>query len=308
MLDITVVIATYNRCRRLARTLQALAGLDSLGLRWELVVADNNSSDATAQVCRDWQGRLPLTYVFEPRQGKNHANNAALAAAGGELIVMTDDDITPCAAWLKELWKASIRWPEHDLFCGPVITPIPPAFAGTLEGAVPTCNFRPPGSEQRVLESDQMPIGANLALRRRCLAPAGPGGQPLFDPAIGPSGADRISGSESVALKALLEGGRRIVYAPRAVVVHETPAGFRSIAGLCRRAYAQGRGDVRVHRFGQASPPLLGVPRFVLRRMIEDFAAALGHLFAGRRKAALGRLFHGVRFLAICREWRKERT
>ena len=32
---------------------------------------------------------------------------------------------------------------DRDIFCGPVITAIPAPFAGTLAGAVPTCNFRP---------------------------------------------------------------------------------------------------------------------------------------------------------------------
>ena len=303
MLDLSVIIATYNRSRRLARTLAALAELDTLGLAWEVVVADNNSRDDTPAVCRAWQERLPLKYVFEGTQGKNAAYNTALAAASGALLVTTDDDIAPCRGWLKALWEAAQRWGEHDVFCGPVITPIPPAFAGTLEGAVPTCNFNPPGP-RRVLEAELMPIGANLAFRRRCLEGAA-GGEALFDPAIGPCGAGRISGSESVALQALMRGGRRIVYVPEASVLHETPAGFRTVGGLCRRAWAQGRGDVRVHRYGADAPRLAGMPRFVLRRMIEDFLAAAGHLAAGRRKPALACLFHGVRFLAICREWRK---
>ena len=304
MLDLSVIIATYNRSRTLGRTLAALAELDTLGLAWEVVVADNNSRDDTPAVCRRWQGRLPLTYVFEGRQGKNAAYNTALAAASGELIVTTDDDITPCRNWLKALREAARRWSDHDVFCGPVITPIPSAFAGTLEGAVPTCNFNPP-PPQRVLDADLMPIGANLAFRRRCLEAATAGGGTLFDPAIGPCGAGRISGSESVALQALMQAGRRIVYVPEASVLHETPAGFRTVGGLCRRAWAQGRGDVRVHRFGADVPRLMGMPRFVLRTMVEDFLAAMGHLAAGRRKNALARLFHGVRFLAICREWRK---
>lgn len=303
MLDLSVIIATYNRSRTLARTLEALAGLDTLGLAWEVVVADNNSRDDTPAVCRTWQGRLPLKYVFEGVQGKNAAYNTALVAASGSLIVTTDDDITPCRGWLKALWEAAQRWSEHDVFCGPVITPIPPAFEGTLEGAVPTCNFNPSGP-QRVLEADVMPIGANLAFRRRCLQRAG-GGKALFDPTIGPCGEGRISGSESVALQALMRGGRRIVYVPEASVLHETPAGFRSVAGLCRRAWFQGRGDVRVHHYAADAPRLAGMPRFVLRRMIEDFLATAGNLVEGRRKSSLARLFHGVRFLAICCEWRK---
>ena len=49
--DITVVVCTYNRCQNLARTLNSLAESslpESVG--WEVLVVDNNSSDATREV------------------------------------------------------------------------------------------------------------------------------------------------------------------------------------------------------------------------------------------------------------------
>jgi len=301
-LDISVIIATYNRAKVLAATLRSLWAMDTTGLRWELLVVDNNSSDDTAKVAQAWQERLPLRYLFEPRQGQNRARNAALAVAGGGLITMTDDDVTPCQAWLKELWAAAGRWPQHGVFCGPVLTAIPPAFEGTLAGAVPTCNFVFAGGEG-VLPADIMPISANFAIRRRAYAGFK---TRLFDPTIGPRGARRISGSETVAMKALMAAGHRIVYVPGAPVLHKTPEGFHSIAGLCRRAFAQGCGDVRVVRFGEEYPRVFGVPRFVLRMLAEDFAGMILATAAGQRREALHKLFHALRFLGIYREWRRE--
>ena len=299
--DISVVVATYNRADSLGKSLRALCEQEMDSLSWQLIVADNNSSDDTRSVCESFEDRLPIHYVFEPQQGKNHAVNAALAVACGELIVMTDDDVTPCPTWLRELWRASRDWPDHDVFCGPVTTHVPPAFAGTLEGAVPTCNFQYAGGAQ-VLPADLMPIGANFAYRRRIQARFD---RSLFDPRIGPSGTSRISGSESVALRAFLDAGYGIVYVPTATMLHETPRGFRSIGGLCRRAFAQGRGDVCVLDFGQGCRRLFGVPRFLWRTFFDDVAAMLIETAGGRRKKALHRLFHATRVVASILEWRR---
>ena len=300
--NISVVVATYNRADSLRKSLRTLCAQETAGLSWRLIVADNNSDDDTPAVCRSFEDRLPIVYVFEPRQGKNHAVNAALDVARGELIVMTDDDVTPCDVWLRELWRASRDWPGHDVFCGPVTTPVPHAFAGTLEGAVPTCNFRYPG-EVQVLPPDIMPIGANFAYRRRMHERFD---RSLFDPRIGPSGMSRISGSESVALRAFLDAGYGIVYVPTATMTHETPRGFRSIRGLCRRAFAQGRGDVCVLDFGQGCPHLFGVPRFLWRALFDDLAGMLIQTAAGRRRKALNRLFHATRVLGSMLEWRRD--
>lgn len=48
--DISVVMATLNRDEQLRRTLDAYRSLDTTGIRWELIVVDNNSTDNTAGV------------------------------------------------------------------------------------------------------------------------------------------------------------------------------------------------------------------------------------------------------------------
>src|SRR5438067_689612 len=113
--DVSVIIATRNRADSLASLLPRLLGL-SPGLRWELIVADNGSTDATAALL----GRLGerLRSVHEPLQGKCRALNRAVAAARGELLVFSDDDVEPHEAWLDELAAAARRHPDADCFGG----------------------------------------------------------------------------------------------------------------------------------------------------------------------------------------------
>ncbi|MGI6373874.1 MAG: glycosyltransferase family 2 protein [Patescibacteria group bacterium] len=59
----------------------------------EIIVVDNNSTDRSAEVVRDWQSTLPeLRLVQESREGYGHAYLRGLDEARGEYIFMADAD------------------------------------------------------------------------------------------------------------------------------------------------------------------------------------------------------------------------
>ena len=88
-LDISVLIATYNRAEILRQTLQSMTKLNRDGLSVEFVVVDNNSTDHTKEVIKSFTDRLPIRYLFEPRPGKNCALNKALNEVSfGEISVI----------------------------------------------------------------------------------------------------------------------------------------------------------------------------------------------------------------------------
>jgi len=56
MIDFTVAIPTYNGADRLPLVLDRLRSqLNTASFTWEIIVVDNNSSDATATVVRHYQ-------------------------------------------------------------------------------------------------------------------------------------------------------------------------------------------------------------------------------------------------------------
>lgn len=96
--SVSVLICTYNRAPRLARTLDTFARLPPpRSYAADVVVVDNNSTDDTAAVIEDVSRRsaIPFRYAFEPRQGKGFALNAGLALARGDVLALTDDDVRP---------------------------------------------------------------------------------------------------------------------------------------------------------------------------------------------------------------------
>src|ERR1700722_18837624 len=106
---ISIIICTYNRCDSLRRPLDSLAALQSPpGLRYELLVVDNNSSDGTRAVVESYRSRLscPVRYVFEPTPGQSYARNTAIGLALGKILAWTDDDVLVPPNWLMAIQDA----------------------------------------------------------------------------------------------------------------------------------------------------------------------------------------------------------
>ena len=117
--DITVMICTWNNCRRLGETLQALTGCGPRSASWQLVVVNNNCADATDATVRQHEAALPLVLTHESRPGLSKARNRGLAVSRGSLVVFTDDDVTPARGWLDAYWDACRAHPRC-FFGGPV--------------------------------------------------------------------------------------------------------------------------------------------------------------------------------------------
>ncbi len=94
MSRVSVIVPAYNEERFLPRSLgslrhSALRLADEFpATDAELIVVDNDSSDATAEVARDYGARV----VAEPRRGISRARNCGAAAATGELLIFVDAD------------------------------------------------------------------------------------------------------------------------------------------------------------------------------------------------------------------------
>src|SRR5580698_3790925 len=90
---VSVVVATYNRARKLADCLNSLKALQLPdGLSCEIICVDNNSTDDTKDqiVLLGRDSPIPIAYIFEGKQGLAAARNAGLRHARGEFIAITD--------------------------------------------------------------------------------------------------------------------------------------------------------------------------------------------------------------------------
>ncbi|MBT3289186.1 MAG: glycosyltransferase [Victivallales bacterium] len=109
--DYSIIIPAYNEEELLPRTLAALAAaMATTDLAGEIVVTDNNSTDATAAVAAAHGARV----VFEPINQISRARNCGAAAALGDFLIFVDADtvVSP------ELLGAALRALAEGKTCG----------------------------------------------------------------------------------------------------------------------------------------------------------------------------------------------
>lgn len=105
---VSVVIPARNVAELLLFQLESLSGQTYRG-RWEVIVADNGSTDRTADVALDWTEKLPDLRVVraQRRRGVNYARNVGAAAARGDLLLFCDADDVASPGWLQEMAEAA---------------------------------------------------------------------------------------------------------------------------------------------------------------------------------------------------------
>ena len=96
--EISVVIPTYNRIETLRHVIPALLRQDLRADRYEIVVADSNSNDGTAEYLAGIAAEYPrVRHLPGPYTGRAMARNAGIAAARGGIVMFTDADIIASA-------------------------------------------------------------------------------------------------------------------------------------------------------------------------------------------------------------------
>lgn len=105
---VSVVIPTRNAATMLSDQLEALAQ-QTYANPWEVVIADNGSTDGTFELARSWAAELPGRRVVRgsERRGVNHARNVGAAAARGDFLVFCDADDIATREWLQAMAEAA---------------------------------------------------------------------------------------------------------------------------------------------------------------------------------------------------------
>jgi GT2 family glycosyltransferase len=98
---ISVVVPTYRRRASVIRGLTALAAQDLRADEFEVVVAIDDADDGTGEALATFDAPYELRTVAGPGRGRAAACNAAIETAGGEVVVILDDDMEPAPACLR---------------------------------------------------------------------------------------------------------------------------------------------------------------------------------------------------------------
>jgi glycosyltransferase involved in cell wall biosynthesis len=259
-----VIVCTRNRAALLDGCLASLLA-ERPSTEWEVLIVDNASTDDTAQVVARCAERAPharVEYLLEDALGLSHARNRGVAAARGEYLLFTDDDVLVEPGWVDRLCSA---FAEHDVaaVAGRVVPEWPASpprwLSGRHAGVLALTDF---GDEARDLTESEVPVGANMAVRASLLG----GFATPFDTRLGHSGSTYFAYEELELLRGLRAAGR-LVYRPDAVVRHRILPERMTWTGMRHATIDNGYGSRRAER-------LRGAPRVGLRASLPALARA----------------------------------
>ena len=237
----SILFPTRRRRDYLATALASVAG-QAAEHGAEIVVVEDEAADPETERLAGTHGARYLA-LGRPR-GLNVARNAAVEAAGGDLLCFLDDDVAAWPGWLEAMLAAAAANPGHEAFGGPI--------RARLEGTnLHACGREPAPVTTLDLGPDdrdaELVWGANLAVRRAALERVG-----TFEPArSGP-------GDEEEWERRLRAAGGRIRYVAAAGVDHRRAGADARIGGLSRAAWHRGRHSRRFDAGKGTAPGLAG--------------------------------------------------
>jgi len=290
-MDVSVIICTWNRSKTLSGVLTSLeASIVPPEIQWEVLVVDNNSKDDTRTVCESFVRKNPgrFRYVFAGQQGKSFALNTGIQNATGDIVAVTDDDVTVDPHWVAEVYDAFQRFDCAGIG-GRIIpnwTCKQPAWLD-LDGRYHHPAF---GAIVRFEKGDSpfelkvTAVGANTAFRKSVFARYG-----QFRTDLSGNHADRrrlgdlLGGEDTEYCRRLMNAGEKIFYVPRAIVYHPVEKNRLEKKYLQTFAFHYGRYITRMDGIPGNTKCYFGVPRYNFPVALKFFLKWISSFESKRR-------------------------
>jgi GT2 family glycosyltransferase len=290
-MNISVVIATYNRATLLGATLEQLRQ-QPYEPGDEVIVVDNGSTDGTPDVvARAASGfPVPLHYRLEATPGKTPALNTGVASATGDILALTDDDVLVAPDWIPTI---------RQVFENPALALVGGRVDPNWERPAPRWlrieqhgGYGPMSSPLALLHygdaqelGARTAVGANMMVRRTVLHALGG-----FAPHLGRLRGTLLCGEDHEFCQRAVAAGYRCEYRPEVRVRHWVPAERTQLRYHLRWFFWSGvthalLKNTEATRGGDAS----ALPSYLLRRLVSAPVTAVAHALTGRTAEAAAR-------------------
>lgn len=264
----SVVVPVYNNESDLERCLASLNALNYPRDQYEILVVDNNSTDATAAVA----AAMDVTCLSETQfQSSYAARNAGIKAAKGEFIAFTDSDCVVDSGWLKAIDEASGD-EQVGCFAGEILSVPPNTTVERFSESIGLLRQKGPLSGWHFKPYAQT---ANAVYRKAVFDRIG-----LFDPAT------NSGGDAAIAWRMLDQTNFKIQFVPHAIVFHHHRTSVPELYAQFRR-YGGGKMSWALSQSDYQPPMIADLERDVVGQFskhleaLENAGADEGVLFSG---------------------------
>lgn len=243
VLDVSIIICTYNRLEQLKRCVSSMTKLDiPEQISYEIIIVDNASTDGTGTYLQKISNEANFVCLYESKQGQSNAINCGLEKSRGQLIIFTDDDVCADKDWLTAYWQAHSQSEQYDWFGGRVspdwnLTPCPKWYAheikNVLDGSIGMHDI---DQVSRAYEqTDKLPIGASMAVTRAVFDKVG-----FFRADLGPMGNMRGGSGDTDYINRAKQAGFKGLFVASALANHYVDKSRLSIKGFYQYGKAKG--------------------------------------------------------------------
>lgn len=282
---ITIAICTYNRAGYLKDTLNDLAEQSADPEQFEVLVINNNSTDSTAEVCREFQAahhEINMKAVIEKKQGLSHARNRAVTEAGSDNILYIDDDVHLPSDFVAAALNYLEKYPEAKCAGGRIYV----SFDGMENEPdwipselMPMFGLHDPADDDMLYPKSNFPRGGNMLIRKEVFEKYG-----LFETDLGRTGQELLGSEEKHFFEKVRKGGVNLNYWAGLSLWHRIGPERLKHEYLKRQSEGIGKSErLRV----QGNPAaFLGKLLSELVKLAGSFILSAGYLLKGRTRAA----------------------
>jgi glycosyltransferase AglE len=218
---VSIIVPAYNSCKSIGKLIESLLRQTYPRDSFEIIIVDNNSNDATAEIIK----KYPVRYFNETRARSSYAaRNTGIKRAGGEVFAFIDADCAASEDWLRQgvnklfTEKADMIGGKVDFIFSENKT------ASEIYDAITHFNM------ERGIKVNGATGAGNLFVKTKVFQDIG------FFP------GDARSGGDMRWTREASQRGYKLVYSPEALVFH--PA--RDFKEMIKKGYRVGGGSIDI--------------------------------------------------------------
>ncbi len=218
MPKISVIICTYNREKFLPKALASLVNQTIAPHEYEIVIVNNNSTDSTEQIVKEFIASHPelnIKYVVETKKGLSAARNKGIAESSSNLIAFIDDDAEVERNYLETAIIFFNEYPAVSAMGGKVI-PVyengkePEWLSPPLWGLVTKVDW---GNKTKKYPPSKYPAGCSMVFRKSVFDDVGMFNTDLY-----------LRSDDKYIFRQLEKFDKEFLYYPKLVVKHNIDA------------------------------------------------------------------------------------